>query len=1159
MNKRLLSLLSVTSLLSVALAAIVANASLTGRQASDSYDATARAATKQQVYPGRYIIQLADAPLAAYTGGLPGLAATSPSAGGKLDATSTSARAYRSYLAAKQSDLLTAMRVATGRKISAVNTFDAAFNGMVVDLSATEVAQVAGLSGVVSVEPDVLQLPDTDRGPNIIGAVQADQKPALFQATLNGANEQPAPVVTAGTGAAVTVYNADTKVLSWKVEISELSSPFTIAHIHIGPITGTGGVLIDIADSAVVTGTSPVFIGSKVLTDTVVAAINRTVDLQEAALYGNGLYFNVHTSTNPGGEVRGQITPNMGEGMIVGVIDSGINATSASFADVGTDGYDHTNPLGTGVYRGVCDPANDYARTAEQFPCNDKLIGAYTWEATNTSPNTGITPNQPSPNDDDGHGSHTASTAAGNVVSDVTISGLPVGQISGVAPHANVIAYDVCGFIQEDGTYSPSCPTSSSLSSINQSVLDGVDVLNYSISGDFDPWADSVDVAFFNALKAGVLSSAAAGNAGPDAATVAHNGPWQMNVGATTLDRIYLNGLDGITKTTTATGDLSDTLTLPNIDGVGGSGSSTALSIVYAANYTDTDGLENSLCYPFSDVSAAAIAGKMVLCNRGVIGRVDKAENVQAAGGLAFVLANTTDAQSLNGDIYPIPGVHISNANGTALKAWLAKGSGHTAQIRGGTKVNDPALVDFITGFSSRGPSAVGDLLAPDIAAPGNDIVASLNDIGVGSEYGLLSGTSMASPHNAGALALLRQMHPDWTLMELMSALMTTAADIGYNPFTMGAGRVNVSSAVMAGLVLNETDANMTAADPNTGGDPKTLNVASFADDACVSSCSWSRTVRNTLAVTTTWSAEAFSSTNLTVTIAPAVITLGPGANASFTVTADVTKRAFNAYAFSYIVLSENDTLAPDASFPLAVQSVAAILPDELDIEGAPNDTVTSPAITAIAISNLKVEIAGLVKADVDKAALAQDSDNSDIYDDLTDGIFIKSIAVPSDTLRFVTKVVTSTSNDLDMFVHFDANGDGKPTADEQICTAATGAVLEVCDFAPELDEDGTIIIVIENWEASDAVTDTLTLETAVVGPDNEGNLKVSGPTTVAAKAPFTILLSWDLSGKIGDVYYGVIGLDNGAPALAANNNLGFIPVRIELTSTELLLPMIRK
>ncbi len=184
-----------------------------------------------------------------------------------------------------------------------------------------------------------------------------------------------------------------------------------------------------------------------------------------------------------------------GEGIIIGDIDSGINHAHPSFADVGDDGYDHSNPFGTGTYVGVCATDPLYA----DF-CNDKLIGAYDLVDSG------------GPEDEDGHGSHTASTAAGNFVEvlfDDGAGGTFSVEIKGVAPHANLIAYRVC---DDDG----GCWSSATVAAVDHALEDMVDVLNYSISGADDPWNDAVDLAFLDAFTAGIFVSASAGNAGPD-------------------------------------------------------------------------------------------------------------------------------------------------------------------------------------------------------------------------------------------------------------------------------------------------------------------------------------------------------------------------------------------------------------------------------------------------------------------------------------------------------------------------------------------------------------------------------------------------------------------------------------------------------------------
>jgi subtilisin family serine protease len=199
-----------------------------------------------------------------------------------------------------------------------------------------------------------------------------------------------------------------------------------------------------------------------------------------------------------------------GEGVIVGILDSGINHDHPSFAEVGpSDGYVHVNPNGAGTFLGWCDPSNP--NYIAGF-CNDKLIGAWDF-VDGLTPPTGY--EVLGPEDGDGHGSHTASTTAGNTVNaglvapTVTLT----KTISGVAPHANIIAYDVCYYSPADAA--GLCPTSSSLAAANQALADGVDVINYSIGGGNNPYSDSVELAFLDLFSAGVFVSTSAGNSGP--------------------------------------------------------------------------------------------------------------------------------------------------------------------------------------------------------------------------------------------------------------------------------------------------------------------------------------------------------------------------------------------------------------------------------------------------------------------------------------------------------------------------------------------------------------------------------------------------------------------------------------------------------------------
>ena len=306
---------------------------------------------------------------------------------------------------------------------------------------------------------------------------------------------------------------------------------------------------------------------------------------------------------------------NKGEGVIVGILDSGLNPANPSFADTvseedGGDGYDHTNPLGEGNYLGMCDPDN--AQYVADWGCNDKLIGYYNFE----NPAAGGNPLD-DPYDDDGHGSHTGSTTAGNQLDATAFAAegtdnefSVTSQIKGVAPHANIIGYDVC-----DG----GCQGYSILASIDQAIDDDVDVINYSIgsSAPSNPWTDPDAIAFLNARAAGIHVATSAGNAGPGAATIGSPGdvPWMTSVGATTHDRKYVSSVVGIAA--------DDAATLPDIDGAGLSGPTDG---AYPVIYAGSAPYNNPLCLTSGFPAGATLAGQIVVCDRGNNGRVEKGE-----------------------------------------------------------------------------------------------------------------------------------------------------------------------------------------------------------------------------------------------------------------------------------------------------------------------------------------------------------------------------------------------------------------------------------------------------------------------------------------------------------------------------------------------------
>ncbi len=590
-----------------------------------------------------------------------------------------------------------------------------------------------------------------------------------------------------------------------------------------------------------------------------------------------------------------------GEGTVVGIIDTGINYSNPSFAEVGPiDGYVHTNPLGSGNFIGNCAPSGGY----ESY-CNDKLIGVRGYATVNGG----------DPVDYNGHGSHVGGTAAGNFVT-ATVSAPTTTitrTISGVAPHANLIAYSAC------------CTESALTAAIEDIVLDYATLLaadssvrmsvNYSIGSPGatpDMWNDFDTAGYLAARDAGIFVATSAGNNGPGASTVGSpaDAPWLTSVGNSTHNRVWSNNLIDMSG--------GDTAAPANISGKGLTSGYGSADIVYAGDFPSGSTSTPQLCGVgtigsfISPWPAGTFNGEIVVCDRGTYGRVEMGANVLAAGAGGYVLANHAAAgNALVGDAHELPGVHITYADGVVLKAWLASGTGHMATITGSTINEDPSNGDIMSSSSSRGPNrALPDIISPNVTAPGTDILAPYG-VNNAIAWDMISGTSMASPHVAGAAALLMATYPDWTPAQVQSALMLTAwqdmlkedGATPADPFDMGSGRIDLNVAALTGLVMDETTANYENANPAIGGDPKTLNLPSMGNASCVGQCSWTRSFQSVLSTPATYTITFDVPVSMTMTASPAVFTINPGATQVVEFTANVSDLPVNVHAFGTVVL----------------------------------------------------------------------------------------------------------------------------------------------------------------------------------------------------------------------------------------------------------------
>lgn len=612
-----------------------------------------------------------------------------------------------------------------------------------------------------------------------------------------------------------------------------------------------------------------------------------------------------------------------GRNIVVGVIDSGIWPEHPSFDDNDRKGHHRWRgyhplkrpygPIPGGFTPSGCDFGNMAANALDaEFSCNKKLIAARCY---NTGFSTGPDESNPcggngaftgphefqSARDVDGHGSHTAATAAGNFGVAAEIDGEFLGKVSGVAPRARIAAYKVCWdgpdmtTITDDG-----CASSDSAAAIDQAVIDGVDVINFSVGGSSTVFAGADDIAFLFAADAGVHVATSNGNTGPGPETTGTPAgvPWLTSVGATQDDGVFNLAITANAPASVA----GDYVALEGAGDV-----SLADAGVINADLT----LASTITACDVDGPNDAISG-IALVSRGVCSFTEKYNNVAAAGASAIVVFNDgADSTRIDPIVMTapgtsIPGVMISYTDGIAL----AGESGVHATM---DPDNQVSAENRIAGFSSRGPNGgAPDIIKPDVSAPGVDILAAESGAN-GQLFQSISGTSMASPHVAGSFALIKQARPDWTPAQARSALMTTArqdlkktfGDNDATPFDIGAGEIQPSDAINPGLTYDAgffdylaftCDNNVqlvsdgTCADLEAAGFPSDgseLNLPSIGIAELVGAQTVTRTVTSVARGKgkKTFRASVDAPPGIDVSVSPSVLRLRRGESATYEVT----------------------------------------------------------------------------------------------------------------------------------------------------------------------------------------------------------------------------------------------------------------------------------
>ncbi|RZC45995.1 hypothetical protein C5167_038953 [Papaver somniferum] len=491
-----------------------------------------------------------------------------------------------------------------------------------------------------------------------------------------------------------------------------------------------------------------------------------------------------------------------GEDTIIANLDSGVWPESKSFSD---EEWDQFHQDGKELVRVTLEI--EFVATMERkhnliglLTISRKLIGARYfikgYDAAVGSSN--VRKNIISARDYNGHGTHTLSTAGGNSVPGVSVSGnfrLGNGTAKGGAPRARVASYK-----------------------------DGVDVISVSIGKTAsDYFSDGIATGSFHAVKHGIIVVAAAGNIDTESIdedeSVTNVAPWMLTVGANTMDRefpvrIGLGNRKHLEGQSLYPGPLPIRKFYPLING----------TAARAANSTDHDA---QLCIAGS-LDIKKVKGKILACLRGITNRTDKGRVARDAGAIGMILVSDISAGTETvADHHVLPSAHINYRDGLILLSYInSTRSPDVIMTRARTQLGGKAA-PVMASFSCKGPNTITpEILKPDITAPGVNIIAAViptagptgETDNRGALYSAKTGTSMSCPHISGIAGLLKTLHPDWSPSAIKSAIMTTArtrdsrklamrnsSNIQATPFNYGSGQVRPNAAMNPGLVYDLT------------------------------------------------------------------------------------------------------------------------------------------------------------------------------------------------------------------------------------------------------------------------------------------------------------------------------------------------------------------
>lgn len=849
-----------------------------------------------------------------------------------------------------------------------------------------------------------------------------------------------------------------------------------------------------------------------------------------------------------------------GDGVVIGVIDSGIAPEHPALQDTRDadkpracrSSWGETTILGKWLCRRykklpkvvAFEPPegwNGECITGERFAetdCNNKLIGAR-WYIEGALETGAIDEDEiRSARDADGHGTHTATTAAGNRTS-ASLFGTLVGDVEGIAPKARIAVYKACWL--RPNANRASCNTSDLANAIDEAVADGVDVINYSVGSTLARTTAPDDLALLAAAKAGVLAVVAAGNEGPNLGTIGSpaGGPWVITTAASSRDGESNVEAMEITAPPRIAGkyavkEASFTPPLQNVDPI--EASLVAVDDGDTSLDTGGTGTEADGCQPL--LNGDEVNGNIALLQRTGCRFDEMVRNAADAGAVAAIVYNIAgDPIVMSGDsgLSDIPALMIGQADANLILAEFDEGFSVTAVLDKGFLLTSTDAGNAMATFSARGPGPVADVLKPDVTAPGVNILAGFTPDAAhsapGEFFAYLSGTSMSAPHVAGVAALLRQAHPEWSPAAIKSALMTSSRqDVtssgglsNAGPFDFGAGHIVPNDALDPGLVYEITDAEFDAYLADMSGQGRNLNLPSIAMSKLASTQTVTRRVTNASDEAGTYTAEISPPPGMDVAIVPSSLSLGPGDSATFEVTVTYLSGPLDLWRFGSFTW-RSDT--HDVYSPIAVKPTSVLAPEEITTfggSGALSFDVEfgysggySPQVHGL---NLPLIISGFV-----------DNDPTKTFSFRTDsGVTRHIISVPPDQLyaRFALfDALTDGDDDLDMYVYYCGTTgasctrlgeSGEPTSQER--------------FDVPRPAEGLYAVFVHGFETDESAggpgSNYQLLGWSIGVTDDKGNMTASGPAFVSAGTSDTVTVTWSNLGA-NTIYLG--GISHNTP-----------------------------